>query len=124
VTTTQGLLALFCSDRSPFERGLGAIRPQTFARFMRPFWPAGTEPASGQLSAACDLSFPPPRAKPWKGLVATSVSRGESTGGQVAIAFLPTTPYLAILSEGAEAALTQPGRSRHRIFLGGPNHFD
>ncbi|MCH9713742.1 MAG: Fic family protein, partial [Cyanobacteria bacterium] len=96
VTTAHRLLALFRSDESKLDR-LGRSGPsvrQVFAALCR-------RPLNsiGQLSAACDLSFPT-AAKALEALVKLGIAR-EITGRQRNRLFAYDA-YLAILSEGAE----------------------
>jgi Fic family protein len=96
VTTAHRLLALFRSDESKLG-GLGRSGPsvrQVFAALCR-------RPLNsiGQLSAACDLSFPT-AAKALEALVKLGIAR-EITGGQRNRLFAYDA-YLAVLSEGAE----------------------
>jgi Fic family protein len=96
VTTAHRLLALFRSDEAKLG-GLGRSGPsvrQVFAALCR-------RPLNsiGQLSAACDLSFPT-AAKALEALVKLGIAR-EITGGQSNRLFAYDA-YLAVLSEGAE----------------------
>jgi Fic family protein len=96
VTSAHRLLALFRSDKSKLGR-LGRSGPsvrQVFAALCR-------RPLNsiGQLSAACDLSFPT-AAKALEALVKLGIAR-EITGGQSNRLFAYDA-YLAVLSEGAE----------------------
>ena len=96
VTTAHRLLALFRSDEAKLG-GLGRSGPsvrQVFAALCR-------RPLNsiGQLSAACDLSFPT-TSKSLEALVKLGIAR-EITGGQRNRLFAYDA-YLAVLSEGAE----------------------
>jgi Fic family protein len=96
VTTAHRLLALFRTDEAKLG-GLGRSGPsvrQVFAALCR-------RPLNsiGQLSAACDLSFPT-TSKSLEALVKLGIAR-EITGGQRNRLFAYDA-YLAILSEGAE----------------------
>jgi hypothetical protein len=96
VSTAHRLLALFRSEESKLG-GLGRSGPsvrQVFAALCR-------RPLNslGQLSAACDMSFPT-AAKALEALVKLGIAR-EITGRQRNRLFAYDA-YLAILSEGAE----------------------
>jgi Fic family protein len=96
VTTAHRLLELFRSDEAKLS-GLGRSGPsvrQVFAALCR-------RPLNsiGQLSAACDLSFPT-TSKSLEALVKLGIAR-EITGGQRNRLFAYDA-YLAVLSEGAE----------------------
>ena len=95
-TTAHRLLALFRADESCLS-GLGRSGPSVrlvFAALCR-------RPLNsiGQLSAACDLSFPT-TSKSLEALVKLGIAR-EITGGQ-RNRFFAYEAFLAILSEGAE----------------------
>jgi len=112
VTTAQRLLALFCSDEARLS-GMGRSGPsvrQVYAALCR-----RALNSIGQLSAACDLSFPT-TGKALERLVATRYRAGKHrrpAQSPFCLRRLSGDPQ-----RGRGAALTQPGvEGRHRIGL-------